>query len=47
MGLRVSLADVVGVSEAMEVRRVAVGAGPFVVDVLGDAGWGEAARFDD
>lgn len=42
-----SLANMVGVSGGIEVRRVAIYTWPFVVHVLTVAGWGEAAGFDD
>jgi len=47
VGLWMSLANVVGVSAGIEVRRVAVYTWPIMVDVLSDGGWGEAAGFDD
>lgn len=41
------MADVVGVSVGVQVRRVAVYTWPFMVDVLTMAGWGEAASFNN
>lgn len=40
------MSNMVGVSGGVQVRRVAVHAWPFMVDVFTVVGWGEAARFD-